>query len=132
MLESRQNEYAKALAQVREQQDRVDDATDRYHRLNRRFREEAAAGITAADALGLENGLRVLEAEILRETRLLEECQRAAEEKRAQVLQAHMDATVLERLKDKQKDAYQKEAQKSDERFIDELVSATRAVKSGQ
>lgn len=132
VLESRQNEYAKALAQVREQQDRVDDATDRYHRLNRRFREEAAAGITAADALGLENGLRVLEAEILRETRLLEECQRAAEEKRAQVLQAHMDATVLERLKDKQKDAYQKEAQKSDERFIDELVSATRAVKSGQ
>ena len=132
VLESRQNEYAKALAQVREQQDRVDDATDRYHRLNRRFREEAAAGITAADALGLENGLRVLEAEILRETRLLEECQRAAEEKRAQVLQAHMDATVLERLKDKQKDAYQKEAQKSDERFIDELVSATRAVKSSQ
>ncbi len=132
VLESRQNEYAKALAQVREQQDRVDDATARYRQLNQRFREEAARGITAADALGFENGLRVLEAEIARETRRLEECRQAAEEKRAQVLQAHMDATILERLKEKQKDAYQKEAQKSDERFIDELVSATRAVKSSQ
>ena len=74
----------------------------------------------------------MLEAEIARETRRLEECRQAAEEKRAQVLQAHMDATILERLKEKQKDAYQKEAQKSDERFIDELVSATRAVKSSQ
>lgn len=132
VLEGRQNEYAKALANVREQQDRVDDATDRYHKLNRRFREESAAGITVADAMSLKNGLRALEAEILRATRLLEEYQRVAEEKRAQVLQAHMDATVLERLKDKQKDAYQKEVQKSDERFIDELVSATRAVKSSR
>ena len=132
VLESRQNEYAKGIGLVGEEQDGVDDATALYRQLNQRFREEAADGITAADALGFENGLRVLEAEIARETRRLEECRQAAEEKRAQVLQAHMDATILERLKEKQKDAYQKEAQKSDERFIDELVSATRAVKSSQ
>ncbi len=130
VLESRQNEYAKALAQLREQQARVDDAKERYRRTNQQFREQAANGITAADALGFENGLRALEHEIARETRRLEELRQKAEEKRALVVEAHKDATMLERLKDKQLDAYQKDLQKNDERFIDELISATRAAKS--
>ena len=130
VLESRQNEYAKALARLHQQQDRVDDAKARYQRTNQDFRDQAASGITVADAMSFENGLRALENEIARETRLLEECRQKAEEKRALVLEAHKDATMLERLKEKQRDAYQKDLQKSDERFIDELVSAARAVQS--
>lgn len=131
VLEGQQNEYAKALQRVREQQDRVEDAQARYQALNRRFREEAAAGMTAADAMGFESGLRVLELEIAREMKSLQTLRQDAEEKRKRVLQAHMDAAVLERLKEKQQDAYRKEVQKSDERFIDELVSAEWAVRSG-
>ncbi len=131
VLEGQQNEYAKALQRVREQQDRVEDAQARYQALNRRFREEAAAGMTAADAMGFESGLRVLELEIAREMKSLQTLRQEAEEKRKRVLQAHMDAAVLERLKEKQQDAYRKEVQKSDERFIDELVSAEWAVRSG-
>lgn len=131
VLEGQQNEYAKALQRVREQQDRVEDAQARYQALNRRFREEAAAGMTAADAMGFESGLRVLELEIAREMKSLQTLRQEAEEKRKRVLQAHMDAAVLERLKEKQQDAYRKEVQKSDERFIDELVSAEWTVRSG-
>lgn len=131
VLEGQQNEYAKALQRVREQQDRVEDAQARYQALNRRFREEAAVGMTAADAMGFESGLRVLELEIAREMKSLQTLRQEAEEKRKRVLQAHMDAAVLERLKEKQQDAYRKEVQKSDERFIDELVSAEWAVRSG-
>lgn len=131
VLEGQQNEYAKALQRVREQQDRVEDAQARYQALNRRFREEAAAGMTAADAMGFESGLRVLELEIAQEMKSLQTLRQEAEEKRKRVLQAHMDAAVLERLKEKQQDAYRKEVQKSDERFIDELVSAEWAVRSG-
>lgn len=131
VLEGQQNEYAKALQRVREQQDRVEDAQARYQALNRRFREEAATGMTAADAMGFESGLRVLELEIAREMKSLQTLRQEAEEKRKRVLQAHMDAAVLERLKEKQQDAYRKEVQKSDERFIDELVSAEWAVRSG-
>lgn len=131
VLEGEQNEYAKALQRVREQQDRVEDAQARYQDLNQRFREEAAAGMTAADAMGFENGLRALEVEIARETQTFQTLRQEAEKKRARVLQAHMDAAVLERLKEKQRDAYQKEVQKSDERLIDELISAEWAVRSG-
>lgn len=130
VLEGRQNEYARTLQKVAQQQDRVDDAKARYQELNRRFREEAAQGITASDALGFEMGLQVLEMEITRETNRLQELQAEAEQQRAKVLQAHQDAAILERLKEKQKDAYQKELQKQDERFIDELVSAVRAERS--
>ena len=87
--------------------------------------------MTAADAMGFESGLRVLELEIAREMKSLQTLRQEAEEKRKRVLQAHMDAAVLERLKEKQQDAYRKEVQKSDERFIDELVSAEWTVRSG-
>lgn len=130
VLEGRQNEYARTLQKVAQQQDRVDDAKARYQELNRRFREEAAQGIAVSDALGFEMGLQVLEMEITRETNRLQELQAEAEQQRAKVLQAHQDAAILERLKEKQKDAYQKELQKQDERFIDELVSAVRAERS--
>ena len=126
ILEGRQNEYATATRWVQEQQARLDAVQERYQSLNNRFREEAAAGITIADAMSYENGLRVLEREIARETQTLQRLEQEAKEKRQRMLQAYMDATVLERLKEKQRDAYEKEVQKRDEQFIEELVSAAR------
>lgn len=126
ILEGRQNEYATATRRVQEQQAKLDAVQERYQSLNNRFREEAAAGITIADAMSYENGLRVLEREIARETQTLQRLEHEAKEKRQRMLQAYMDATVLERLKEKQRDAYEKEVQKRDEQFIEELVSAAR------
>ena len=51
VLEGRQNEYARTLQKVAQQQDRVDDAQARYQDLNRRFREEAAQGIEVTPTL---------------------------------------------------------------------------------
>lgn len=130
VLESRQNEYAKGLQKVAQQQQVLDEIQARYHDLNRRFREEAALGITIADAMAFENGLRVLEMEITRESKRLKELEAEVEKLRARVLEAHQDAAILERLKEKKKDAYQKQLQKQDEQFIDELVSAVRATAS--
>lgn len=126
ILEGRQNEYATATRRVQEQQAKLDAVQERYQSLNNRFREEAAGGITIADAMSYENGLRVLEREIARETQTLQRLEQEAKEKRQRMLQAYMDATVLERLKEKQRDAYEKEVQKRDEQFIEELVSAAR------
>lgn len=126
ILEGRQNEYATATRRVQEQQAKLDAVQERYQSLNNRFREEAAAGITIADAMSYESGLRVLEREIARETQTLQRLEQEAKEKRQRMLQAYMDATVLERLKEKQRDAYEKEVQKRDEQFIEELVSAAR------
>lgn len=126
VLDSCQGEYAQAMEQVRRQEARKAEAEDRYRQHNQEFRDAAAAGITAADALAYESGLRALEREIARESKLLEEYRRIAEEKRERMMQAHIDMTALERLREKKWQDYNKEAQKSDEQFIDELVSARR------
>ena len=126
VLDGLQNEYAQAMEKVRRQEARKAAVEERYRQLNQKFREEAAVGISVADALSYEGGLRLLEQEIARETRVLQEYRKAAEEKRQQMMQAHIDTAVLERLKEKKLQEYQKDVQKSDERFIDELVSASR------
>lgn len=126
VLDGLQGEYAKALEQVRLQEEREAAVKLRYGQLNQEFRERAAEGISIADAMGYENGLRVLEREIARETKLLQELRQAAEAKRRQVMQAHVDTKILERLKDKKLQEYRQDVQKSEEQFIDELVSATR------
>lgn len=126
VLDGCQGEYAQALDQVRRQEARKADAEDRYGKLNQEFRDAAAAGITAADALTYEGGLRLLEQEIARESRLLEDCRKAAEEKREQMMQAHIDKAALERLREKKWEDYNRSVQKSDELFIDELVSSRR------
>lgn len=130
VLEGRQNEYARAARMVQEQQEKLDQIRDRYSQLNRQFREQAARGMTAADAMGFEYGLRGLEQQITREDCQLQKLQQEAEEKRSQMLQAHMDAAVLERLKEKKKNAYRKEVQKSDERMIEELVGTVRLMEA--
>lgn len=126
VLDGCQGEYAQALDQVRRQEARKADAEDRYGKLNQEFRDAVAAGITAADALTYEGGLRLLEQEIARESRLLEDCRKAAEEKREQMMQAHIDKAALERLREKKWQDYNRSVQKSDELFIDELVSSRR------
>lgn len=126
VLDERQNDYARAMLQVHQQEERKAAAEARYQAMNQRFREEAALGMAVADALSYEYGLRALEREIARETKVLQDLRRVAEEKRLQMLQANVDTTVLERLREKRLDEYQKEVQKSEERFIDELVSAAR------
>lgn len=131
VLDGLQNEYAQAMEKVHRQEARKAAAEARYGQLNQKFREEAAVGISVADALSYEGGLRQLEKEIARETQVLEEYRRAAEEKRQQMMQAHIDTTVLERLKEKKFQEYQKDVQKNDERFIDELVSASKFAEIG-
>ena len=130
VLEGRQNEYGKAMRRVQEQRMRLETVQQRYQETNQQFREEAAAGISIADAMGFEVGLRALEREIAREAKALRDLEAEAERRRIQMLQAHQDAAMLEKLKEKKQEDYRKAEQKQDELFIDELVSAVRAGRS--
>ena len=51
VLEGRQNEYAKAVHQVQEQQSRLEAVQVKYQQMNAQFRKEAAQGMTAATSL---------------------------------------------------------------------------------
>ena len=118
ILDSLRNEHAIVLEKVRRQEERLEQEQARYAQLNREFRQAEAEGITIAEAMRYESGLRYLEGVIQRETRVLQQLQEEAERKRKQVL------------KEKKHAAYLKGVQKSEELFIDELVSAARVMDS--
>lgn len=130
VLESLQNEYAAAAQRVREQEALLRQTEGRYRDLNLEFRAAETEGITIADALGYETGLRVLEKEIQAQEKRLRQLQEEAEEKRLKMVAARQETASLEKLRDHKLEDYQKMVQKQEEQFIDELVSTTRVMAS--
>lgn len=128
VLDGLQGEYAAVLQQVHAQENCLKQVQDRYTAINQEFCELKVRGLTIAEALNYENGLRFLEKEIQKEERILAQLRQQADQKRSQVVSAHQDVTSLEKLRDKKWQSYQKDLQKSEETFMDELVAASRVM----
>lgn len=128
VLDALRAEHGSILAQLRQQEAVLESIHRRYAAVNEEFRERKATGMTVADAIGYESGLRVLDRDIRVETAKLEQIKQVETAKRAEVVEARKDTASLEKLKEKKLEAYHKAEQKSEEAFIDELVSASRAM----
>ncbi len=127
VLESLQGEHAAILAQVREQEEVLEAVWQDYRDCNEEYRQRKAEGLSIVDAMLYQNGLRALEAEIQQETQRLEELKKQEEAKRQEVVDAKIDTSSIEKLKDKKRELYNKEVAKSEELLIDEFVSSARA-----
>lgn len=127
VLDALKGEHAAILAQVREQEEVLEAVWQEYRDCNEEYRQRKAEGITVMDAMFYQNGLRVLEADIQRETERLEELQKQEEAKRQEVVDAKIDTSSLEKLKEHKLEDYNKAVQKSEEVLIDEFVSSARA-----
>ncbi|MDE6260561.1 MAG: flagellar export protein FliJ [Oscillospiraceae bacterium] len=127
VLESLQGEHAAILAQVREQEEVLEAVWQDYRDCNEEYRQRKEEGLTITDAMVYQNGLRVLERNIQTETEKLEELKKQEEAKRQEVVDAKIDTSSIEKLKDKKLELYNKEVAKSEELLIDEFVSSARA-----
>lgn len=119
-------EHAAVLAKVREQEAVVDVLNQEYSDYNEEFRQAKMDGITIADAMFYQNGLRALEIDIQHETQKLEAVRKKEEEKREAVVEAKKEVSTLEKLREKKYESYQKAVEKDDEQFIEEFVSSQR------
>ena len=127
VLESLQGEHAAILAQVREQEEVLEAVWQDYRDCNEEYRQRKTEGLSIVDAMLYQNGLRALEAEIQQETQRLEELKKQEEAKRQEVVDAKIDTSSIEKLKDKKRELYNKEVAKNEELLIDEFVSSARA-----
>ena len=82
VLDALKGEHADILAQVRAQEDVLEAAWREYRDCNAEYSQRKAEGMTITDALVYQNGLRVLERNIQRETDKLEELWKKEEKKR--------------------------------------------------
>ena len=127
VLDALKGEHAAILAQVREQEAVLEAAWQSYRDCDAEYRQRKAEGITITDAMVYQNGLRVLERDIQRETEKLEALRKKEEKKRQEVVDAKIDTSSIEKLKEHKLEDYHKAEQKAEEVLIDEFVSSARA-----
>ena len=122
--DSLQVELGAAAAEVRRQEQVLENARRRYADINREYREKAALGLSIAEMRGYETGLKVRQGVIARELSQLETLRRRMEAKRQELVSAKLDVSSVEKLREKKLQAYVKDVEKSEEQFIDDLVGA--------
>lgn len=127
VLDALEAEHAAAMARVRAQEKVLDAVWQEYRDCNGEYRQRKAEGIAITDAMIFESSLRSAELHIQRETKRLEKLQQEAEKKREEMVEAKIDTSSLEKLKDKKLEQYRKDEQKNEELLVDEFISATRA-----
>ena len=127
VLDALKGELAEILAQVRAQEAVLEAAWQEYRECDAEYTQRKAEGITITDALVYQNGLRVLERNIQRETDKLEELRKKEEKKRQEVVAAKIDTSSIEKLKEHKLEDYNKAVQKDEEKLIDEFISSAQA-----
>ena len=127
VLDALKGEHAAILAEVRAQEEVLEAAWQEYRDCDAEYSQRKAEGITITDAMVYQNGLRVLERNIQRETEKLEELRRKEEAKRQEVVDAKIDTSSIEKLREHKLEDYNKAVQKAEENLIDEFVSSARA-----
>ncbi len=132
LLDNKKSEYAQALQLVAKQQKKLKDTIDSYNDLNKRFRQAEIEGMTIAEAMGYESGLRVLEYKIKQEQKQLEVLEEQAEIKREELVESRKETMKLEKLKEKNFEDYKKQEIKTQELLIDELVSLSGVVEKNK
>lgn len=126
VLDALKGEHAAILAQVREQEKVLEAVWQSYRDCDEEYRQRKTEGMTITDAMVYQNGLRVLERDIQRETDRLEELRRQEEAKRQEVVGAKIDTSSIEKLREHKLEDYNKAVQKAEEGLIDEFVSSAR------
>lgn len=127
VLDALQGEYAEAMALVHAQEALLADLWQEYRDCDREYHQRAEQGLLITDALMYQSALRASELTIQRETKRLEQLEAEAEKRREKMVEAKKEASSIEKLREKKLDAYHKAEAKSEELFIEEFVSSTRA-----
>ena len=130
-LDSLMSELSEAQARAAAQEAARDEAAERLATYDAEFAEKRAAGFTNLEAVEYEGGQRVLEQRLQREQKLLEQRQKELEAKRQQVVEARQETHAIEKLKEIRRGEYDYAAAKEDEKALDDLTAARRAMAAG-
>ncbi|MBO4916141.1 MAG: flagellar export protein FliJ [Oscillospiraceae bacterium] len=130
-LDALMTELSEAQMVASAQEEARDRAAARLAEYDAEFAEKREAGFTIVEAMEYETGQRVLEQRLQREQQLLEQRQRELEAKRAQVVEARQETHAIEKLKQIRRGEYDAAAAKAEEKALDDLTAARRAMAAG-
>ncbi len=130
VLDSLQAEHGAILAQVRQQEELIEELEAEYRHMSGEFNRRKLEGLSILDAIKYEQVLRAMEREIEEARERLRELQKQAEKKREQVVEAKKETSSIEKLREKKLENYNKTVQKGEEALIDEFVTTKRIMEA--
>ena len=130
VLDSLQAEHGAILAQVRQQEELIEELEAEYRHMSGEFNRRKLEGLSILDAIKYEQVLRAMEREIEEARERLRELQKQAEKKREQVVEAKKETSSIEKLRVKKLENYNKTVQKGEEALIDEFVTTKRIMEA--
>ena len=130
VLDSLQAEHGAILAQVRQQEELIEELEAEYRHMSGEFNRRKLEGLSILDAIKYEQVLRAMEREIEEARERLRELQKQAEKKREQVVEAKKETSSIEKLREKKLEYYNKTVQKGEEALIDEFVTTKRIMEA--
>ncbi len=123
VLDTKKSEHAVALQAVKEQEEILANLLKEFDNYKERFKEKSSAGVTILEAMNYESYMSFLRDRIKQEKLKLDELNKYENIRREAVVEAKMETSTIEKLKEKKKQEYDKQAQKKQELFIEEFVS---------
>ncbi len=130
-LDALMTELSEAQMVAAAQEEARDRAAATLSEYDAEFAEKREAGFTIVEAMEYETGQRVLAQRLQREQQLLEQRQRELEAKREQVVAARQETHAIEKLKQIRRGEYDTAAAKAEEKALDDLTAARRAMAAG-
>jgi len=121
-------ELGAAQEMVRRQREACENAYRRIEEYDEECARKKEEGITVLELLECQTCRQVLERQARREDEELRKLQAEEEAKRLQVVEARKETFSLEKLKDLRRKEYDAEAAKAEERTLDDLTAAKRAM----
>ncbi|WP_349669479.1 flagellar export protein FliJ [Lacrimispora sp.] len=132
VLENLKTEHAQILADIAQQERRIEELMEKSQSAAIRYREDTQCGVTVNIMREYERYITFIQQRIVAEQGVLLKLKKKEEQKRAEVIEAKKEKASIDKLKEKKLDQYNKEVLRSEELFIEEFVSNTMSVRSSR
>lgn len=124
ILDEKLIELSKILSQIKTEEDVLNDLNEKQNSLNAEVLSlvSNSSNINVEQVVNLKNYLPKLEDKIKSQRQLINDMKNVLELKQDEVNAAYRDKEILERLKDKQKNAYYKEFETTQNNELDDIT----------
>lgn len=130
ILETLQIEHGRILAEIRRQQELIEQMQRDYEAFAAEFRTRSAEGLGIRDAQHYQLEIRARERDIEKEEAKLITLRKQEEAKRAEIVEVKTDTSAIEKLREKKLASYNAAAAKAEEIAVEEFVSSRMSVQN--
>lgn len=126
VLNNLRNEYSEVTRAVAKKKRDIEELDKQFDRMNFSFREKKEKGITALEASLYGEYMKNIHSQKSTELDNLEVLKMEEERKREAVVEAKIDKSTIDKLREKKYCEYKNALRKEEERIIDELIVQKR------